>query len=252
MFKFSNSRLVSLARTALPVLGTAVALAWGGAAAAATMSYGFEGASAPGWTTINNSSPLGTTGWGGGDPVYSFSAQGGTAGSYLAADLNSTTGAHGTISAWLITPTQTFSNGDVLSFFTRTVDGLTTPGVADFPDRLEVRFSNVGGKDVGSTATSVGSFTNVLLTVNPDLTGTGYPTIWTQYNATISGLAAPTLGAIALRYFVTDGGPASTTYSNYIGIDTFSVTAAPVPESSTWVLMALGLGLVALRSKRSR
>ena len=39
--------------------------------------------------------------------------------------------------------------------------------------------------------------------------------------------------------------------SDYIGLDTVSITAA-VPEPSTWALMALGLGAVALRRRKQK
>ena len=128
----------------------------------------------------------------------------------------------------------------MISFFSRTVD------IPSFPDRLELRFSNVGGVVVGTSDSSVGTFTSLLLTINPDLTLSGYPSTWTNYTATITGLSGPTSGAIAFRYFVIDGGPSpSSSNSDYIGVDTLTIT--PVPEPATYLLMALGLGAFVLR-----
>jgi hypothetical protein len=88
---------------------------------------------------------------------------------------------------------------------------------------------------VGNNPSSVGDFTNVLLTINPNLTSIDYPTNWTQYIITISGLSGPTNGRIAFRYFVTDGG-INGINSNYIGIDTYtyySTASTPTNDDCT-------------------
>ena len=66
------------------------------------------------------------------------------------------------------------------------------------------------------------------MTINPSLVTGVYPTAWTQYTITISGLAAPTSGRIAFRYFVTNGGPSGAN-SDYIGIDNFVWTPYVCP-----------------------
>jgi hypothetical protein len=110
------------------------------------------------------------------------------------------------ISKWLISPLlHNLKNGDKIQFSTRakTIDpsdriaaliaqdpnGLTD---CNRPNRLEVRLS-LGGfsnetPDVGDTANSFGTFDRLLLTINPDLTTSGYPSNWQQYTITISGL----------------------------------------------------------------
>lgn len=223
----------------VPALVSALALAFAGSASAASLTENFDGGIPAGWTITNNSVPVGTTTWFQGNPIV-FDAHAGAANSYAAANFNNTAGT-GDISNWLILPTMSFSNGDAISFFTRTADG------SNWPDRLEVRFSATGGSDVGGSAGSVGTFTTLLLSVNPSLSVGGYPESWTQQSVTLSGLAGATNGAIAFRYFVPDGGPSGDN-SNYIGVDTLTITA--VPEPTTWALMALGLGAVALRRKR--
>lgn len=173
----------------------------------------------PNWTAVNNSAPVGTTGWFQGN-IAVFPAQAGAAtNSYIGANFNNTTGS-GNISNWLIAPVRTFKNGDTISFYTRTGVG------SAFPDRLQLRLSTAGAStNVGATDTSVGDFTVLLLDINPTLAAGGYPEAWTQSTATISGLAGPTSGRFAFRYFVTNGGPSGAN-SNYIGIDTLAYTAA--------------------------
>ena len=164
-----------------------------------------------GWNMQNLSSPLGTTSWFIGNATV-FPAYEGVDTSYIGANFNNTAGT-GTISNWLITPAVMIENGDVLSFWTRTGTGST------WADRLEVRMSTNGtSTNVGATSTSVGDFTTLLLTVNSTLVSNGYPQVWTEYTATISGLGAPTQGRFAFRYYVTNGGPSGAN-SNYIGID---------------------------------
>jgi hypothetical protein len=178
---------------------------------------------AAGWNMQNLSSPLGTSGWFQGNAT-NFSAQAGAATSYISANYNNTT--TGTISNWLLTPALTLQNGVKLDFYTRTATGST------YADRLQVRMSLAGtSTDVGATATSVGVFTTLMLDINPTLIPTGYPQTWElgHYTLTVSGVATPTLGRLAFRYFVTDGGGGAN--SNIIGIDTVKVKAAGNPSN---------------------
>jgi len=170
-----------------------------------------------GWFIQNNSQPgPGTTSWFQGSSAV-FPAQSGAATSYIGVNFNSGTGVS-TLSNWLLTPPLTLQNGAQLTFYTRTVD---TP---QFPDRLEVRLSTNGAStDVGTTATSVGDFTRVLLDINPNYAIAGYPNAWTQFTVTVSGPGPPITGRIAFRYFVENGGPSGTN-SDYIGIDTLQIT----------------------------
>lgn len=228
-------------------LAAALVLGCCSSASAATLIENFDVVTPTGWTVINNSAPLGPTSWFQGNSAFAFSAQDGAANSYAAANYSNGVDT-ADLSDWLITPTLSFNNGDTLSFFSRTRDNPFAP------DRLEVRFSDIGGTDVGATTTSVGSFGLLLLSINPDLTVTGYPDTWTQYNYTFSGLAGATNGAVGFRYFVPNGGPLGAN-SDYIGIDTLRITAAvaSVPEPSSWLLLSIGLGAFgALRVRAKR
>ena len=158
---------------------------------------------------------------------------------FVSADFSSTgvtdpTG--GNISNWMLTPQLSFSNGFLLQFY--------TSSVGDPPDRLEVRLSTNGASgDVGNTDTSVGDFTTLLLSINPSLVSVfspgGYPTTWTQYSITLSGLSGPTNGRFGFRYYVTDGG-INGTNSNSIGVDLVQLSDT-VPEPSALWLSAGGL-----------
>ncbi len=180
---------------------------------------GFDSVPPNGWTTLNVSNPLGTTGWSQGSSSP-FPAQAGAPASYVSANFNNTT-AHGTISNWLITPVMNFSNGDTIRFFTRTTD----PPIIDpvYPDRLQVRLSTAGGDTaLPVNYADTGSFTTLLLDINPTYTVSGYPNVWTEYGVVLGGLGGSVQGRLAFRYFVEDGGLGGA-HSNYIGIDTFSV-----------------------------
>ena len=186
-------------------------------ASAQAITENFDVVPVAGWTTQNNSVPVGSTGWFAGNSAV-FPSQAGAPNAYIGSNFNATTGAN-TISNWLIVPNRTMVNGDTYRFWTRT----TTAN--PFPDRLQVRLSTAGAStNVGTGPTGLGDFTTLLLDINPtyDIGGV-YPEVWTQFTVTISGLAGPTSGRIAFRYFVENGGPAGDN-SNFIGIDTFSYT----------------------------
>lgn len=178
-----------------------------------------------GWSCVNLSSPLGTTTWFSGNPDI-LPTSGGASAPFIAANFNSTTGATGTISTWLISPPVNFAAGQSLRFWTSTPPGST------FPDRLEIRAST-GGASPGGTAISVGDFTIQLGVVNPSFApgpgvcvtpaaapgNGGYPQTWCEYRLTSAqGLPITGTGRIAFRYTVPNGGPTGVN-SNYIGID---------------------------------
>jgi hypothetical protein len=184
------------------------------------------GLGASGWVLVNNSTPVGSTGWFQGNPAV-FPAQTGAATSYLAANFNAAAFG-GSVSLWALTPVLgRLRNGDVLTFSTRTES--SAPAV----DLLEVRLSlNGASADVGTTDTSVGDFTTLLLSVNPALLFGGYPSAWTQFVVPLSGLPPGTsTGRVALRYVVSN----TAASGDYIGID---------------ALLTTGTGLLALARRR--
>ena len=227
-------------------------------AASATLAHAAEDfANVPGlfttggWAQTNLSNPvLATAPWGQGDPSQ-FAAASGADSSYIAANYAATGDASGTptdvgtISAWLFAPTQVFNPGDRIQFMTRTAPGSTNA------DRLEVRLSGAGtSTNVGANESSVGSFTTLLATINPNLSPTGYPAGWTSYDLLLgSNVALRTSGRIGFRYFVTDGGGYGNN-SSVVALDSFNVQA--VPEPATIAVLGLGLVAVARRRKAAR
>jgi hypothetical protein len=212
------------------------------APAAVILTEGFANVSAlpaAGWVLTNNSTGPGPTGWFQGNPGV-FPSQAGPPDAYIAANfLNATPG--GTISNWLLTPVLSIGNGDSLSFFTRSNGELA--------DRLEVRMSTAGASsNVGGTPASVGDFGTLLLSINPALTDGGYPAVWTQFTAVVSGLGAPTTGRFAFRYFVSD----TNANGDYIGIDTVVVDSVVIPEPSTFALLGTGIAVATLGLRRRR
>ncbi len=178
-----------------------------------------------GWVMTNASVAVGSTNWFQGNPVGAggpFDAFNGATNAYIGANYNNT-GSVGTISNWLMTPNRTFRNGDVITFYTR------KPSPDTYADRLEVRLSTNGASTNVGTGNAVGDYTTLLMSVNPGLTLGVYPTAWTLYTITISGLPAPTSGRIAFRYFVTGAG-LSGTNSDYIGIDQVDYTPYVCPS----------------------
>lgn len=195
------------------------------------------------WYSVNHSTVVGTT-----TGVFSsgatppFSALDGT--NFAGFNYNSTTGAN-TISVWLITPELSFTAGDTVSFYTRTVN---TPTYAD---RLVVRASDNGASlNIGAGANDVGDFDMVLGTVNPTLSTSGYPNTYTQFTYVVPFTAT---GRIAFNYHVTNGGPSGSN-SDYISVDAVSITGpAVVPEPSSFAALAglAGLGLAITRRRRA-
>ncbi|MPS74913.1 MAG: T9SS type A sorting domain-containing protein [Chryseobacterium sp.] len=184
----------------------------------------FSALSGQGWTALNKSNPLGstTTGVWRQGPADHIGPQSGDDTSYAFCNYSSATGT-GTISNWLITPVVNLRNGDVISFYTMSGG---EPGT--YPDRLELRLSTAATTTLpsgtgASGATNLGSFTTLALTVNADLTATGYPFSYTKYDYTVSGLTGDVASRIAFRYYVTGGGTTGD-FSDNIGVDTFSVT----------------------------
>jgi len=235
----------SARRVAGAVVLAAALTAFAAAQAGATslFSENFDTFPPGSWVSVNNSAPPGTTDWFQGNSGV-FAAQQGAGDSYAAANFN---GADfgGNISNWLITPTLSLDNGQVFSFYTR------TESPADFGDRMQVRLSGNGSStDVGTTDSSVGDFSNLLLDINPTAAASGYPDAWTLYSITLTGLSGPISGRLAFRYLVTD----TSVNGNYIGVDTVALSdsVATTPLPATLPLFASGLGLLGMMARRRK
>ena len=204
-------------------IGIAGMLAVLGSAQAIVLDEGFNGAiPPPGWTIVNNSSPVGVTNWFQGDTGV-FTAQAGAANSYIAANFLAA-GFGGNIRDWLLTPTVLLSNGSVFSFFTRTETGST------FGDQLEVLLCRNG------PCTNTADFSTVLI---PTFT---VPDAWTRESFTFSGLGAGDTGRIGFLYLVND----TSVNGDYIGIDTVQV-----PEPSTLAVFAVALVMLGWHLRRA-
>jgi hypothetical protein len=188
------------------------------------LNEGFDNvAGLSGWTQVNNSVPRGT-GWFQGNPDI-LSAQAGPPDSYAGASFLGAKNGTGTVDNWLITPTLNLSGATNLSFFT-SQEG--SPGYADL---LEVRFAAGNG-------TGTDGFSTLLTTIGGAST---YPSTWQEFNASVD-VNGP--GRFAFRYL----GDAAAL--NYVGIDSVRVVTA-VPEPSLSLMLAMGLGALALLRARS-
>lgn len=220
--------------------GIAAMLLTAVAHAGVVLNEGFDGAGVPAdWVlnpAVSVTSPVtwakpGNVGAGG-----VFAAQAGAPDSYLFNSFSSTptNASTGAISDYLITPLLTVNNGTMLTFFVKADPDFE----ALFPDRLQVLFSPTGG-------TTVASFTQLLLDINPLYLSTGFPTGWTLETVVLTGLAGPTTGRFGFNYLITN--PA--TQGDFIGLDSVVVL---VPEPDTIALLALGLIGLGLGERRSR
>lgn len=191
-----------------------------------------------GWAFHNNSLPIGTTGWREGRyeppvtankipvPYIGFQAysQKNSPHDFVSCDATCVSIDGGTINSWLITPPISIKNGDQISFFTRAIDDAQYPFY--MKDRMQVRLNITdGSSNIGTTETSVGSFTTMLLDINPTYVNNdpgGYPLDWEQKTITISGLTAPVKDArIGFRYMGETAGANGPNQAGVVGIDDF-------------------------------
>lgn len=163
-----------------------------------------QGEVVPGWLGILRSDRIGITGIFNtigpeGDTVISpLGSHSGEDSSVLNMNFqNAMLAATDTTSTWILTPELTMNNGDTVSFWTRSSTSQA------FQDRLLLRLSTNGDStDVGVGPMDVGDFDTVLLDINPNYEDNVYPTDFTEFVVTISGLAGPTQGRLAFHYFV--------------------------------------------------
>lgn len=176
-----------------------------------------------GWVLTNDSIPTGKTAWFQGDVGAAgdiFYGDGSSGGGYIGANYENA-GAGGFVNNFLITPVFSTASAGSVSF-------LAKADVSDpsFYDLIRVGFSS-------------GSSDPFNFSLTPSITLTGD---WVQYTYSY---AAAGIGSVA-RFAIDYTGWAKN--ANYIGIDSFTVT--PVPEPSTWALLALGLACMVVYSRR--
>src|SRR6186713_1997657 len=128
-----------------------------------------------GWKGVNLSDPLGGDSWQqgsyivntqkGGPFVSNISAHSYKASANELALVPYSAGAGlSFINCWLLTPELSMKNGDIISFWTTTVDPV------DFPDRMQVWLNPTNNStNVGRSASETGDFTTKLLDLNPTL-----------------------------------------------------------------------------------
>lgn len=172
-----------------------------------------------GWLLQNASAPTGTTpGWYQGDQTI-FTSQAGAPEAYIAANFNNAA-AGGALANWLISPVFSTELRGTVSFWAHAdqLDG--------FADHLAWGFSSGGS-----------SFADFVIGDTKTIGGD-----WTKFSVDFTGHGAGATGRFAIVYT----GDADT--SNYVGVDTFNVTAVPEPE--TWALFGLGLAALGAVSRR--
>jgi hypothetical protein len=185
---------------------------------------------ARGWQFINTSDPEGGGVWqdGGSIPPFfnAYSNKGSNVG-FIGADYTSTSAAAATISNWLVSPSVIMQNGDKIIFYTRAYQlyDSVKNDTTDFGNSLQVRINPSNDNVNVGQGIGFGNFSQGILVINPNLVRSSvitpnpyaYPSQWTRFEATISGLNSPVRGRFAFRYFVTDGG--SNGNATGIGID---------------------------------
>lgn len=131
-------------------------------------------------------------------------------------------GFDGNISNWAISPARIIQNGDKVSFY-----ALSNGTLDGYADRLQLRLNLINTSDsIGTASTDVGYFVKPLVDINSAYSvdpATGFPTAWTKFEATITGLNKPDSGRFALRYFVELHGGAN---GDEIAVDKFEYISA--------------------------
>lgn len=180
-----------------------------------------------GWVLVNQSEPIGARGWGQGKYTFGGKYGGDVIGfpafsannlptDYACADLTAVNELGG-INAWMITPTLEMKNGDMITFYSRSGGAVA--------DRMQVR-ANLTDNSVntGGGVEGIGKFTTLLLDINPTLT-TAYPTTWTKYTITLSGITGTVKGRIGFRYYIPSNAGNSGANGDIIGVDSFEFTS---------------------------
>ena len=99
--------------------------------------------------------------------------------SYLITGVTSEVEKGDNISQWVYTNTFPVTNGDVISFYTKSLYG------ANGSDRLQVRLAKSENVFVEGSSAAIGNFDELLIDINPTHND-GYPNDWKKYTHTIS------------------------------------------------------------------
>ena len=146
---------------------------------------------------------------------------------YATVDPYDTLTGTGVISDWLISPKLYFQDGDKISFYTVSHGSIGYGVYGSYPDRLQLRLNTFNTSDsIGTTSSDVGNFTTPLLDINANLKVSppdDYPSTWTKYEVTITGLNQPDSGRFAIRYFLPLNGGAN---GDELAIDKLEFTSA--------------------------
>jgi hypothetical protein len=150
-------------------------------------------------TSVGGNNSLWTQGYSGKDktgavygmPAYSFQSSE----DEYAYSASSTWDSTAIVSSWLISPVLPVKNGTSISFYTCGDAGYT------YTDRMQVLISPTGSFNVGDSANTVGSFTQVLFDINAEQRPGGYPQSWTKYDYTFTGISQKTDMRIAFRHY---------------------------------------------------
>lgn len=197
-----------------------VAALVGGASAASfaqttLISEGFEnvaGLAASGWVLTNQSANAGLD-WAAGSANI-LTAQAGSPASFISASWQSASS--GAIANWLISPVFSTAQAGTVSFWA------SAEILAGFSDVLKYGLHSGAGVDTSTfTLTS---------TIDP------VPGAWTQYSLSFAAQGAGSVARFAIQY------AGDNLTANYVGIDSFTVTA--VPEPATWMALVAGLAVV--------
>jgi len=157
-----------------------------------------------GWTFINASVPAGTGSWTGPSLTSSMSVFSGNGYAYsfqTAAQGSSSYSVLSTVSNWIVSKPIWLHNGDKIVFYSNCVSLDQTPVSLELRMNVQNDGTNVGG------GKNFGDFRNILTVVNPLLTYNSpdsYPTTWTKFEATVSGLSEAKKGRIGFRFYIPD------------------------------------------------
>lgn len=187
-----------------------------------------------GWRFINRSEDIGISKWQAGSisgALFPFKSAGTSLG-FITSDYQATAGAASTISNWAVSPVVTFQNGDKIVFYTICQMYAITGDSTDFANRLQVRINTHNeGLNVGDLEED-GDFDQPMLDINPSYLENSvvapepfaYPTRWTRFEVTITGLNGPRKGRFAFRQFIEGAGTAGR--GSEVGIDEVSYISA--------------------------